>query len=209
MTVTVAPPATEVAVRKASRYDTLVLSRVLADAFYDDPAGRWFFPRAHTRRRQLERFFSLVMLERTALEHDEVWTTDGVAGAAIWMPPGSMQTTALDEARLMPALLRAGGRDIVRALRGMGAMEAVHPTEPHWYLPQIGVATAWQGRGIGSALLRPVLDRCDDEGMPAYLEATSEQNRALYERNGFEAFDVLSLPSGGPVLTLMWREPQA
>jgi GNAT superfamily N-acetyltransferase len=208
MTVTVPHPATRAAVRKASRYDTLVLSRILADAFYDDPAGRWFFPRANARRGQLERFFHTVVLERTAFEHDEVWTTDGVAGAAIWMPPGSMERSPLDEARLLPALIRASGRDTVRARRAIAAMDAVHPAEPHWYLPRIGVASRYQGRGIGSALLRPVLDRCDDERVPAYLEATSAQSRALFERHGFEAFDVLTLPSGGPELTLMWREPR-
>ena len=32
----------------------------------------------------------------------------------------------------------------------------------------------------------PVLERCDDERLPAYLETTSPRNRALYQRHGFE-----------------------
>ena len=43
----------------------------------------------------------------------------------------------------------------------MGQMGEFHPTEPHWYLPLIGVDVTKQGRGYGSALLRHALDRCD------------------------------------------------
>jgi hypothetical protein len=52
-----------------------------------------------------------------------------------------------------------------------------------------------------------MLTRCDDEGMPAYLEATTERNRALYERHGFVALGPLELP-GGPTMQAMWREPR-
>jgi hypothetical protein len=45
------------------------------------------------------------------------------------------------------------------------------------------------------------------EGTPAYLEASSARNRALYERHGFEVTEELSLPKGGPPIWLMWREP--
>ena len=55
--------------------------------------------------------------------------------------------------------------------------------------------------------MRTVLDRADDEGMPAYLEATSERNRALYLRHGFEDLEKVHWPGGGPPLWLMWREP--
>ena len=65
-----------------------------------------------------------------------------------------------------------------------------------------------QGHGIGSALLRPVLERCDADGVAAYLEATSSENRRLYERHGFRVVRELPLPAG-PSLWAMWREPEA
>ena len=43
----------------------------------------------------------------------------------------------------------------------------------------MGFEPEWQGRGLSTALLRPVLERCDDEKLPAYLEASSPRNRAL------------------------------
>jgi hypothetical protein len=54
----------------------------------------------------------------------------------------------------------------------------------------------------------PMLSRCDEQGLPAYLEASSPRNRALYERHGFEVTEELKLPRSGPPLWLMWREPR-
>ena len=62
-----------------------------------------------------------------------------------------------------------------------------HPTSAHWYLPFIGVEPTQQGRGLGSLLLDWGLARADRDGLPAYLEASSPRNRALYERHGFVA----------------------
>jgi hypothetical protein len=55
--------------------------------------------------------------------------------------------------------------------------------------------------------MRPVLDRCDSDGLPAYLEASSERSAALYERLGFVHLGVLELPDGGPPMWPMRRPP--
>jgi len=69
----------------------------------------------------------------------------------------------------------------------------------------IGVRPEWQGRGFGSALLRPILERCDRERLPAYLEASSPRNRALYERHGFAVVEEMRVSDSPPVWR-MWRE---
>jgi predicted N-acetyltransferase YhbS len=68
------------------------------------------------------------------------------------------------------------------------------------------VVPAAQGRGLGSALRRPVLDRADQAGLPAYLEATSPHNTALYERHGFRPAAPFAVDDG-PALWPMWRDP--
>jgi GNAT superfamily N-acetyltransferase len=87
------------------------------------------------------------------------------------------------------------------------ALDDRPPHEAHYYLPIVGTKPEEQGRGIGSALLAPVLERCDREGLPAYLEATSERNKPLYARHGFTVTDEIQVP-GGPTLWAMWREPR-
>jgi hypothetical protein len=55
--------------------------------------------------------------------------------------------------------------------------------------------------------MRPVLERCDRDRVPAYLEASSPRNRALYERHGFEVMEECRYADDGPPLWRMWREP--
>ena len=182
------------------------VASALADAFYDDPVMSWVSPDDSRRLDQLRRLFAFFG-QRVWFRHELSFTTEGIVGAAVWMPPGAWHLGFLRELLLMPGMLRrAGLRDFPRLMRLLNLFESHHPHEPHHYLPVIGVTPGWQGKGLGTALLRPMLERCDEEGMPAYLEATSARNRTCYERNGFEATDELVLPDGPPAWT-MWRRP--
>ncbi len=69
------------------------------------------------------------------------------------------------------------------------------------------MAPAAQGQGLGARLMGPTLQRCDEEQLPAYLEATNERNAALYERLGFAQTDELTV-AGSPPLRLMLRAPR-
>src|SRR5439155_2417478 len=95
-----------------------------------------------------------------------------------------------------------------RARRASEAMKGNHPKEPHFYLHAIGVRKGEQGKGVGSALLRHVVRRCDEEGKPAYLENSNPRNTPLYERHGFRVVSQWTAPEGPP-LWFMWRRPGA
>ena len=106
------------------------------------------------------------------------------------------------------SLLRVFGRRLSRASRLQKFFERNHLQEPHYYVRTLGVATRYQGRGLGTALLRRTLDRCDQEGVPAYLEASTERSAALYERLGFVHLGELRVPDG-PRFWPMRRPPVA
>jgi GNAT superfamily N-acetyltransferase len=63
------------------------------------------------------------------------------------------------------------------------------------------------GEGLGSRLLAPILEICDSDGIPAYLESSKHSNIAFYARHGFRVTSELRMPGGGPLLYPMWREP--
>lgn len=194
-------------VRKVTAADVPALATAMAAAFFDDPVASWCFSNASRRLRRLERGFAL-FVRRLYLPHDECYTTDSLVGGALWVPPGQWRTGPVEQLRLLPALARILGGELPRLLRLLAAQEAQHPSEPHYHLPFVGVEPRSQGRGIGSALMGPILERCDRDGVAAYLEASSEHNRTLYERHGFEVTSVLEPPGGCPPMWLMWRTPR-
>jgi ribosomal protein S18 acetylase RimI-like enzyme len=61
---------------------------------------------------------------------------------------------------------------------------------------------------VGGRVLQPVLERCDDEGLPAYLESSNPRNWSFYERHGFRPLDELPMPSGAPTVLAMRRDPR-
>jgi GNAT superfamily N-acetyltransferase len=193
-------------VRKARADELGRLAAVLARAFVDDPPIRWVLKDDDRRRSLLERSFSLY-LRRLWFNQDECYTTASVVGAIVWELPGQWKVGVLAQLRLLPSMARINGRLLARILRALAVLESNHPAEPHYYLPLVGVEPEWQGRGLGTALIRPILDRCDDDKVPAYLEATTPRNRALYERHGFEVTEQLSFGPGSPPLWRMWRNP--
>jgi GNAT superfamily N-acetyltransferase len=195
-------------VRPASRGEVAAMAGVLARAFYDDPAFSWVLRADPQRMKILERGFEL-FLSRIWMEHEETYTTAAVVAVAVWEPPDQWKLGAARQLRLAPAMLAIFGRHLPRLVRALATLEAKHPRERHYYLPFVGVAPEWQGRGLGSAVLTPILERCDGERTPAFLEASTPRNRALYERHGFAVTEEFTLGGGAPPQWRMWRQPAA
>ncbi|HET6953560.1 MAG TPA: GNAT family N-acetyltransferase [Acidimicrobiales bacterium] len=183
------------------------LAGALARAFLDDPAMTWLFgERDAPRLRRLRAYFASEA-RRHARHGGTVLTADGRPGAAFWDAPERWRTTWPAVLRSAPMMLRAIGPRIPRALRGLGLLEAAHPRAPHWYLSVLGTDPPAQGRGVGAALISPMLDRCDEAGLGAYLESSKAENVPYYERFGFAVTGEITLP-GGPPVWPMWRDPR-
>jgi GNAT superfamily N-acetyltransferase len=193
--------------RLATVDDVPRLAAMLAAAFYDDPTFEWLLPDDGTRQIRLRRFFE-IELRAVGLARGRVWTTSDLTGAAISTPPRRWRLPWRAQLADGLAFTRAFGRRLPHAGWLLQRIEARHPRSAHHYFPAIGVAPAQQGQGLGSALMSPTLQRCDEEALPAYLEASSERNAALYERLGFELIEELRYGGSQP-LRLMLRPQRA
>jgi GNAT superfamily N-acetyltransferase len=194
-------------VRLATPHDLPALSRTLARAFEDDPVMTFLFPLGGGRR--IERLATFMALgSKAAVNEGTAYTTAELSGGAVWHPPGYREPPLRAMLPQLPTLVSALRLRTPVGAAVFSALQENHPKEPHWYLQILGTEPAEQGRGIGAALMGPVLERCDEEGVPAYLESSKERNVPYYERHGFTVTGELDLPKGGPRLWLMWRDPQ-
>lgn len=179
-------------------------------AFWPDPLFGFFARDAVQEHRVLPTFMGAML--RDAESHGEVWVarrSGVVVGSASWVPPGSMPRSRSRENRITRACASALllGRNRRRGLKLLAEVDGRHPREPHWYLALLGVDPRWQSHGIGGALLRPMLERCDESQTPAYLETQKIENLGFYERFGFRVTDTIELADTPPVW-LMWRDPR-
>ena len=189
-------------IRTATAADTERCLAVLALAFSSDPPCRWAWPDPQQYWEAFPRFARA--FGGSALEHGTANYYGGFSGVALWLPPGA----APDEASLVRVIQDTVADERKDAMFAMfEQMDAFHPRETHWHLPLIGVDPAHQGKGIGAALLRHVLNVCDGQKVLAYLEATSRRNVPFYERHGFEALGSIQVADSPPVVPMV-RKPR-
>ena len=194
-------------VRRATESDVDAMAAQLAATFFDDPVTSHIFNRASRREAGLRAYFGTQM-RADYLPFGGCYTTDDYAGAAIWAPAGKPLLTGLKGVVTMFRVLPYVAHNLVTTLRILNLVEGMHPHEPHWYLATLGTAVDRQGTGVGSALMRPVLEHCDADGLPCYLESSKERNVPFYRRHGFEVTGEIALPKGGPPVWPMWRDPR-
>jgi ribosomal protein S18 acetylase RimI-like enzyme len=194
-------------VRTAAAAAVPKVAAVLADAFMNDPVYTWLLPGSLRLQARLRTMFAAEMEQYIAPNGGTVWTTSGHDGAVIELPPGAWEMPKSFTGREALTWMRAFRTRLALAGRVQHAMEERHLREPHFYVRTVGVRTALQRQGVGSALMQPTLERADSAGLATYIEASSERSAALYERLGFVHMDVLELPEGGPPVWLMRRPP--
>jgi RimJ/RimL family protein N-acetyltransferase len=194
-------------VREAGVGEVAQVSATLADALANDPVFSWLLPSERRRDSRLRRLFELELAHWVFPAGGRALTTDDFRGANVELPPGKSQMSMSPSGAM--GVVRMFGTRLLRAGRVQGFFDRHHPQEPHYYIRTLGVAPRFQGQGLGTALLRPTLERCDHEGVPAYLEASSKRSAALYERLGFVHLGELRVPDGGPPFWPMRRPPAA
>lgn len=195
-------------IRLATTGDLPAIGTSLAAAFADDPVWEWLFGPERNGGREAARLFEWVTAGH--LGDASVWTSGGGSATAVWAPPGRHRTPTRRVLGALPRLLAAlGPRGFARLAR-LGAMEQIHPAEPHWYLSILGTDPALQGRGLGSAVVAPGLAAADAAGVGCYLESSKESNVPYYRRLGFEVTGTYDIDDGrGPRLWLMWRDARS
>ncbi|MBE2998532.1 GNAT family N-acetyltransferase [Nocardiopsis sp. HNM0947] len=190
-------------IREATPGDVEGAADTLTAAFAEYPFTR------HTisaddhlaRLREFQRLF----LAEIGLPHGRVWVSDGLDAVAVWSTPAGDAGPTLQQ--LLPRLVELAGDRSDAHASAEAAMEAHRPAEPVWFLGTVGVRPSAQGRGLGRAVIEPGLAAADAEGVPAFLETSTDANVGVYKALGFEITAEYDLPDGGPRTWAMLRRP--
>jgi ribosomal protein S18 acetylase RimI-like enzyme len=172
--------------------------------FVADPFMRWLYPEPSEYLSYFPRVLDLYA--GRAFDNGSAYRNDGFTAAALWLPPDIHP----DEDALAAYMEDTVAPDKHAALfAAFELMDRFHPAEPCWHLADIAIDPSHQGRGLGTALLTTCLDRCDDDGRPAYLESTNAANLSIYRRFGFEQIGVIETDQAPPLFPMLRRPVKA
>ena len=175
---------------------------ILAEAFRDDPIMNWISDKPG---------FVRLMFDVTLpvfLPRGCCYMTEGGEGAAAWLGPGERLKWPFTLVNVFRMLKLIGPLAMIRLAISGNKTERLHPEAPHYYLFAIGARRQFQGQGVGTALMKAVLERCDEARVPAYLENSREENLKFYLGHGFRVIDEIRFTGHAPTLWMMWRDPR-
>lgn len=191
-------------------------STIAAKAFENDPVFTYIISDDREfRLRSLTWLMSKLIAYSTRYNH--AYTTQDLAGLAAWLPPGTLFSNPLQLLKMawslqlyaLPTKIR--WNRLGRCLTLLSAVEHAHQQDmgdcPHWYLGLMVVNPKSQGRGVGSRLLQPILQRASSEGLTCYLTTCTEQAVRFYQKNGFEIVQVQKIAPDAPPFWTMKRNP--
>ena len=192
--------------RSCSRHAIEVLIR----AFWNHPPLQYYFPEEVERRKIAPYFFSLTVFYSTRYGEVHAASPD-LEGIAIWLPSEHYPITTWRLLRSVPLTdifnlgIHGGAR-----MKSLGQyIDAVHSRLvpfKHWFLQTLGVDPQFQGRGYAGRLLRQMLTKTDEAGLPCYLETLEEPNVRFYEHFGFKVIDESTVPDTSLTNWAMLRE---
>lgn len=172
-------------------------SRVLDEAFIDDPVFSEVFKKASPEQRTAFYESTLRFCNRFGAVYAPNKDIGGVAG---WVPGERSDWTMWR--MLISGALRAGtkmGTDLANYVGEVfqpvdeDRQENMRNKKFH-FLAIIGVAKGFQGQGYGSQLINALIEKCESDSRDLYLETETEENVQFYMKYGFEVVKQVNLP---------------
>lgn len=178
--------------RRGDKKDKQLVIQILSQAFDDNKSVNYVVKQDG---RRVERIKTLVEYSFNVCNaFGEVWISDDEQACALILFPDKKRTslrTLIWDAKLAFSSI---GIDRVNAVLKREAMiKSNHPKEPIAYLWFIGVNPLRQNKGIGTAFIKEVIERCGKEKRPIYLETSVERNLPFYGKFGFEIYHSFDL----------------
>jgi GNAT superfamily N-acetyltransferase len=191
--------------------DVKKASAVLDRAFFDDPLFSTFVPNPSKRKAKSHHIYETLV--RYSIKYGEVYASSSSFEAiAVWLPHNKVEMNFWNGLRSggLANIINLGLSSVFRQLTASNITCTMHKTlapYPHQYLYLIGVEPELRGNGYSGLLIKSMLTRLDNEGLPCYLDNTKEANLEIYEHYGFKIIKKYEVPKTMISLWAMIREP--
>jgi hypothetical protein len=138
-------------------------------------------------------------------EFGEVLLSDDEKACALVLYPQNKRITMKSIWLDLKLIFNAVGlNNVGKAFDRESKIKNLQPQIHMMYLWFIGVDPEHQHLGIGSSLLKEVLEKAGKDNLPTYLETSTLKNLPWYEKYGFEIYNRLEL---GYTLFFLKHEP--
>lgn len=167
-----------------------VIIKIQTQAFHEDPLWKYLFPKEQQRRTILPRFFRF--LNVTIAKFTQILVAgDPPVGVILWEYP-NRQGTPLNKnepigfRKLFFSSFLFASIKSLKIFLTFGKWRKKFAPKPHYYLSSVAVLPTAQGKGVASALIKPIIHQADTEGVPVYTETVTTRNVLIYEHLGFK-----------------------
>jgi len=191
--------------RKATSADVATLADIYFSAFTVDSISLLCFPRKN--QAVYDWWFNMISeeLSDSGANHLVVTTPtsanpsqEEIVAWALWISPSPTPASSISAPVTLPTW--PAGCDILLANHFFSNLiqsrKRIMNPRPYWYLEIIATRPDCQGKGAAGKLLRWGLERADQQGVEAYLEA-SPAGKPIYEHFGFKEVERLVVDLDG------------
>lgn len=187
----------------ASYKDKSLVADILTRAFDSNKSVNYVVKqdskRVHRIRKLMEYSFEVCW------RFGEIYLTDDKNGVLLNLLPEKKKATVKSILLDISLILNSIGLSrVFKVLERESKIKLNHPRN-FIYLWYIGILPEYQGKGLGSSLLKEIIKIGDNRKLPVFLETSTKENLPLYQRFGFQIYHQIDFDSK---LYLLKKEPE-
>lgn len=190
--------------RRATLADVDLIKKILLVSFKNDPHVTWLLEESKSKFK-LKVLIDYVVHQ--TFRRGEMYLSDDNNAVALWDFERSERMSFHYIWRNLAFLIQIGIKSVVRIVKSEAQVHSNFCKYPRYcHLYMIGVLPEAQGKGLGSTLMNPLIQRMKEKSIPVFLETANLRNVDIYKKKGFKIFDTLTI--GDQNLFLMSTESQ-
>ncbi|TVY85293.1 putative N-acetyltransferase [Lachnellula suecica] len=180
-------------------------TKLFAKAFETDPIITYMLSSMGTEARiaYLPRYFD-ALLTAAALNQASFMEADDWQSCSVLLSPGHRvdNTWTMLQAGMIPLLYNIGFKSIYRMMGEWAPQvdaskaRTLGKEKKFYYVFFTATAEDARGKGLCSAIIKQQQEIAARDGLPLWIEATTEHSKGIYAKLGFETIDEIVLGKG-------------